>query len=105
MDILAAIKRQERKLEKQSGKLQRELNGVGAAAKVLGDSAQRKAIGVKRRVLSAAGRAAIIKTAKMRRAKVRKQAKRVARRRILSPQKTMIQVVHRLSALGECLCN
>ena len=31
MDILSAIKREERKLEKQLGKLQRQLNGVRAA--------------------------------------------------------------------------
>jgi ribosome-associated translation inhibitor RaiA len=39
MDILAAIKREERKLEKQLGKLQHKLNGVQAAAKA---SAARK---------------------------------------------------------------
>jgi len=33
MDILAAIKREERKLEKQFSKVQRQLNGVRAAAK------------------------------------------------------------------------
>ncbi len=33
MDILAAIKREERKLEKELGKLQRQLSGVQAAAK------------------------------------------------------------------------
>ncbi len=33
MDILAAIKREERKLEKQLGKLQHQLNGVKAAKK------------------------------------------------------------------------
>ncbi len=38
MDILAAIKREERKLEKQLGKLQHQLNGIRAAAKALGDS-------------------------------------------------------------------
>jgi hypothetical protein len=30
MDILAAIKREERKLKKQLGKLQHQLNGVAA---------------------------------------------------------------------------
>jgi ribosome-associated translation inhibitor RaiA len=35
MDILAAIKREERKLEKQLRKLQHQLNGVQAAAKAL----------------------------------------------------------------------
>jgi hypothetical protein len=76
MDILAAVKREERKLEKQLGKLNHQLNGVRAAAKVLGGSAGRKVVGVKKRVLSAAGRAAIAKAAKKRWAKVRKQAKK-----------------------------
>ena len=78
MDILAAIKREEKKLEKQLGKLQHQLNGVQAAAKALGSSAEREVVGVKKRVLSAAGRAAIVKAAKKRWAKVRKQAKKVA---------------------------
>jgi hypothetical protein len=78
MDILAAIKCEERKLEKQMGKLQHQLNGVRAAAKAPGHSAEREVVGVKKRVLSAAGRAAIIKAAKKRWAKVRKQAKKVA---------------------------
>jgi len=78
MDILAAIKREERKLEKQVSKLQNQLNGVRAAAKALGHSTERKVVGAKKRVLSAAGRAAIIKAAKKRWAKVRAQAKKVA---------------------------
>ena len=77
MDILAAIKREERKLEKQLGKIQHKLSGVRAAAKALGGSTEREVLGVKKRVLSAAGRAAIIKGAKKRWAKVRKQAKKV----------------------------
>jgi hypothetical protein len=39
MDILAAIKREERKLEKQLGKLSHQWSGVRAAAKALGGSA------------------------------------------------------------------
>ena len=39
MDILAAIKHEERKLEKQLGKLSHQLSGVRAAAKALGGSA------------------------------------------------------------------
>ena len=78
MDILAAIKREERKLEKQLGKLNHQLSGVRAAAKALGHSAEREVSGVKKRVLSAARRAAIIRGAKKRCAKVRKQAKKVA---------------------------
>jgi hypothetical protein len=78
MDILAAIRREERKLGKQLGKLNHQLNRVRAAAKALGDSAEREVVGAKKRVLSAAGRAAIVKAAKKRWAKVRKQAKKVA---------------------------
>jgi hypothetical protein len=79
MDILAAIKREEKKLEKQLGKLQHQLNGVRAAAKALGDSTNREIKGVKKRVLSAAARAKIGKAAKKRWAKFRAQAKKVAR--------------------------
>ncbi len=78
MDIVAAIKREERKLEKQLGKLNHQLNGVRAAAKALGHSAESEVIKVKKRTLSAAGRAAIAKAAKKRWAKVRAQAKKVA---------------------------
>jgi hypothetical protein len=78
MDILAAIKREERKLQKQLGKLNHQLSGVRAAAKALGHSTEREIVSVKKRVLSAAGRAAIIKAAKKRWAKVRKQAKKAA---------------------------
>jgi hypothetical protein len=77
MDILAAIKREERKLEKQLGKLQRQLNGVRGAAKALGHSVEREVSVVKKRVLSAAGRAAISKATKKRWARVRAQAKKV----------------------------
>jgi hypothetical protein len=72
MKILAAIKREERKLEKQVAKLQRELDGVRAAARSLGHSV----VGVKKRVLSEAGRAKIAKAAKKRWAKVRAEAKK-----------------------------
>jgi hypothetical protein len=78
MNIIAAIKREERKLEKQLGKLSHQLSGVRAAAKALGHSSEREVVGVRKRVLSAAGRAAIAKAAKKRWAKVRKQAKKVA---------------------------
>jgi hypothetical protein len=76
MNILAAIKREERKIEKQLGKLQNELDGVRAAAKALGRSADRELTEVKKRVLSAAGRAKISKAAKKRWAKVKAQAKK-----------------------------
>ena len=76
MDILAVIRREERKLEKQLAKLNHQLSGVRAAAKALGHSAEREVAGVKKRVLSAAGRAAIIKATKKRWAKVRAQARK-----------------------------
>lgn len=78
MKILAAIKREERKLEKQLGKVQHQLSRVRAAAKVLGDSTGREIKRAKKRVLSAAGRAKIAKVAKKRWAKVRAQARKVA---------------------------
>ena len=82
MDILAAIKREENKVRKQLAKLQNQLNGLASAAEALGNSTNRQVDRglkvVKKRVLSAAGRAAIIKGAKKRWAKVRKQAKKVA---------------------------
>ena len=76
MTILGAIAREERRLEKQLGKLQHRLDGVRTAAKALGHSAERKVVGAKKRVLSTAGRAAIVKAARKRWAKVRKQAKK-----------------------------
>jgi len=76
MNILAAIKREEKKLEKQMSQLQHKLNGVRSAAKALGHSAADEMKGAKKRVLSAAGRAAISKAAKKRWAKVKKQAKK-----------------------------
>src|SRR3984893_14978271 len=79
MDVLAAMRRQERRLERQFGKPQHQFNGLRAAAKkTLGDSTNREIAGVKKRVLSAAGRAKGAKTAKKRWAKVRLQAKKVA---------------------------
>jgi hypothetical protein len=76
MNILAAIKREERKLEKHLGELQHQLDLVRGAAKALGHSVEREVVGMKKRVLSAAGRAAIAKAAKQRWAKVSKQAKK-----------------------------
>ena len=78
MNILAAIRREERKLEKQVSRLECQLSGVRAAAKALGNSASKEATTVKKRVMSAAGRAKIAKAAKKRWAKVRAQAKKVA---------------------------
>jgi len=78
MKILAAIKREERKLEKQLGKLQHQLNGIRAAAKALGDSTNHELKTVKKHVMSAAARAKIGRAAKKRWAKFRKEAKKVA---------------------------
>jgi hypothetical protein len=71
MDILAAIKREERKLEKQLGKLQHQLSEVRAAAKVLADSTNRKLKTIKKRVLSAAARAKMARAQRERWAKFR----------------------------------
>jgi hypothetical protein len=79
MSILVAIKREERRLEKQLGTLNHKLSGVRAAAKALGHSANKEVAVAKKRVLSAAGRAAIVKAMKKRWAKVRKQAKKATR--------------------------
>lgn len=78
MNILAAIKREERKLEKQLSSLQKQLDGVRTAAKALGGSAGRELQGAKKRVLSAAGRAKISRAAKKRWARFKAQAKKVA---------------------------
>jgi len=71
MDILAAIKREERKLEKQLGKVQHQLNGIRAAAKALGDSTNRELKAVRKRVLSAVARAKMAKAQRERWAKFR----------------------------------
>jgi len=78
MNILAAIKREERKLEKQLSGLQKRLDGVRTAAKALGDSAGHELKSAKKRVLSAAGRAKISRAAKKRWARFKAQAKKVA---------------------------
>ena len=53
-------------------------NGVRSIAKTPGHSAAVEVKGMKKRVLSAAGKAAIAKAAKKRWANVRKKAKKVA---------------------------
>jgi hypothetical protein len=78
MDILAVIKREEKKLEKQLGTLQHKLNGVRAAAKALGDSTSKELKVVRKRVMSAAARAKIGRAAKKRWAKFRARAKKAA---------------------------
>jgi hypothetical protein len=76
-NLLAAIKREERKLEKQLGKLQHQLSGIRAAAKAFGDSTGREVTAVKNGVMSVAARAKISKASKKRWAKFRAQAKKV----------------------------
>ena len=79
MDLLAAIKREERKLEKELAKLQGKLSGVRAAANALGDTTIREVTQVKKRVMSAAARAKISKATKLRWAKFRAQAKKATK--------------------------
>jgi hypothetical protein len=76
MKILAAIKREQKRLEKQLGKLQHQLKGVRAAAEALGHSKELKV--VKKRVLSAAARARIGRATKKRWANFRALKKKVA---------------------------
>ncbi len=76
MNILAAIKREERKLEKRLGKLQHQLSGIRAAAKALGDSTNRELKAVKKRVMSAAARAKISRAQRKRWAKIRTERKK-----------------------------
>jgi hypothetical protein len=78
MSILAAIRREEKKVKKQLAKLQHDLIGLQSAANALGKSAKRDLASVKKRVVSAAGRAKISKAAKKRWAKVKAQAKKAA---------------------------
>ena len=76
MKILAAIRREQRKLEKQIGKIQRELDGLTGAAKALGDAATDGFGAARKRVMSAAARAKMRTAAKRRWAKVKAGAKK-----------------------------
>ena len=78
MDILSAIKREERKLERQLAVIHHKLKGIKAAAEALGRSADKQVTKGTKRVLSAAARAKMVKAAKKRWAKIRAQAKKVA---------------------------
>jgi hypothetical protein len=66
------------KARKAARQAQSSIEWGSSGCKALGGSAEREVVGVRKRVLSAAGRAAIVKAAKKRWAKVRKQAKKVA---------------------------
>ncbi len=76
MNILAAVRREERKLQKRVGKLRRELDGLKAAAQALGNSASDGIGKARKRVMSASARAKISAAAKRRWAKVRAGAKK-----------------------------
>jgi hypothetical protein len=78
MDLLAALKREERKLEQELSKLQGKLSGVRAAANALGDKTIKEVTQVKKRVMSAAARAKISKATKARWAKFRAREKKLA---------------------------
>jgi prophage DNA circulation protein len=78
MNILAAIRREEQKLEKQVGKLQGQLEGLKTAAKALGNSASDRLDNTRKRVMSAAARAKISAAAKKRWAKVKAGARKAA---------------------------
>jgi hypothetical protein len=79
MDLLAAIKREERKLEKELSKLQNKLSGVRAAAKALGSKASREVTEVKKRVLSAAAKAKISRATKAQWARFRAEKNKKAK--------------------------
>ena len=76
MNILATLKQEERKLEKELGKLQHQLNGVRKAAEALGRSTTNGFSKVQKRVVSAAAKAKMSRAAKKRWAKVKAQAKK-----------------------------
>jgi hypothetical protein len=73
MDILAALKQEEAKLQKQADMVRQQLDTVRKAMKILGREVvgSGKPIGKKKRAMSAAGRAKISKAAKERWAKFR----------------------------------
>jgi hypothetical protein len=73
MNILAALRREETKLQKQADKVRQQLDAVRAARKILGRgvAGSSKPIGKKKRVMSAAARAKIGKATKKRWAEFR----------------------------------
>jgi hypothetical protein len=79
MDILAALKQEEAKYEKQANAVQQQLDTVRAAMKLLGGmSCSGKTVGKKKRkknVMSATTRAKMAKAAKERWAKIRAEKK------------------------------
>jgi len=72
MNIMAALRKAEAKLQKQADKARQQLDNVRAAMKILGHEVSGgKPIGRKKRVMSAAARAKISKATKARWAKFR----------------------------------
>ncbi len=73
MDILAALRQEETKLQKQADAAKQQLDTVRAAIKILGRgvASNGEPIGKKKRVMSAAARAKISKATKERWAKYR----------------------------------
>ena len=73
MDILAALRREETKLQKQADAAKQQLGTVRAAIKILngGVANSDRPIGKKKRVMSAAARAKMAKAQKERWAKFR----------------------------------
>ena len=93
MNIIAALRQEERKLEKELSRLRKKLDGVRAAGKALGGSAGRELRTVKKRVLSAAGKANIIRAAKKRWAKIRAEGKTLggsAKREVTTMKKRVL---------------
>jgi hypothetical protein len=73
MDILAALRQEETKLQKQANAAKQQLDTVRAAIKILGNgvASNSEPVGTKKRVMSAAARAKISKATKERWAKFR----------------------------------
>jgi len=78
MNILAALRREEAKLQKQADNLRQQLDAVRSARKILGRGAARKGkpIGKKKRVMSAATKAKISRATKARWAKFRAEKRK-----------------------------
>ena len=78
MNILAALRKEEAKLQKQADKVRQQLDAVRAATKILGrePASGGKRIGKKKRKMSAAARARIGKATKERWAKFRAEKKK-----------------------------
>ena len=76
MSILAAIRREEKKVKKQLAKLQHDLSGLQSAAQALSKSVSGDVNSAKKRVLSAAARAKMSQAAKKRWAKIKAKAKK-----------------------------